>query len=1316
MLRLLALLFSLTTATCFAGNLTPTMLRCEYLDNPIGMDELQPRLSWQVQSDQRGQSQSAYQILVASSPDNLAAGKADLWDSGKVASDETLHIVYAGEPLKSRLQCFWKVQSWDARDNPSGWSDVALWTMGLLDDSEWSAKYISYRDESEIQTDTSTLFLPPARQYRKEFTATKQVRRATIYATALGIYELHLNGQRVGDAYFSPGWTDYRQRAYYNSFDVTDLVSTGENAIGAWVADGWYSGYVGFGLLTGMGTEKCGRSNYGKTPTVMAQLEIEYTDGSRATIGTDKSWKVTGEGPIREADLLMGESYDARREMSGWSIAGFDDANWQPAILAEENGDTVADFYQVRNPTQPGRGVKMASEPRSLGFHRPKLEAFPGVPVRITEELPAKTVTVLKPGTVIFDLGQNFAGVIRLKVKGPAGHKMRIRYGEMLHPDGTLMTENLRKARATDFYVCRGDDDGEVFQPRFTFHGFQFVEVENFPGEAAADAVTGLVMHSDTPMTSEFECNDPMVNRLFQNVLWTQRANFLDLPTDCPQRDERMGWTGDAQAYVGTAAYNADIGAFYTKWLRELMESQRPSGAFPGYAPFPFQHGWDFGTAWADAGVICPWTIWQAYGDTRVIETCWEPMTRFMQWRKKTSVDDLGITHGNKWGDWLAQGAETPLDYVDTVYFAISAKMMSEMAVAIGRDDEAKQYRQQFERTRDAFNKKYVEADGRVNVRTQSAQALALFADLIPAQQREGTGRYLAQMIAENGNRMSTGFLGTRPLLPVLSDSGQHNLATFLLQSQDFPSWGYEISNGATTIWERWDSYTKEDAFGRHNAAMNSFSHYAFGAVCEWMFQTLAGISSDGPGYKKIIIRPRPPQSGSNAMREPINQVRATYDSIRGTIISDWQLAGGEFRLNVTIPANTTARVYIPTADAARITESGKPLADNALIRQAKTEDGHIVLRVGSGSYSFAAPSNLGTAEQKLETSEPLDVSMNPDQIDMSGARQLIGWDFTNPAVLKRWSGRDNVEVVSETGTTTLKAIGEDPKLWLTMDHGVSGSMVIEVKAQPLTDNAVEFYWAAPAGGFNPTQSTSRPIKASKQVNTYLFKLNESGTIGQLRFDPFTTLDQGSKTKGMRIESISIYALPTNEPSPNDQSSVLPPVNVNTAGMPNIVFFLSEDQGAQLSLLGTPGLQTPNIDALARSGVYFNNGFVAYPVCSASKAAMYTGLHNHTNGILNNTHNFHKPASKVTSAERGQRLAQTNRVKNQFLTLTELLRANGYYQGVTHKLHVLPNEKFPYDEFLHGSPQEIETFLANAKKKATMVPNGQHPVLAPPLS
>lgn len=928
-------------------------LRCEYLVNPVGIDAPQPRLSWIIETDQRGWQQTAYQILVASSPAGLGHQQADLWDSGKVASNQTVHVPYAGRPLKSRDTCYWQVRVWGPDGAPLEVSETASWSMGLLEPGDWQAQYISYRDETPVFKDRENLFMPPARQYRKSFRVPQKVRRATLHATALGIYELSINGQRVGDAWFAPGWTDYRQRAYYHTYDVTPLLVAGDNAFGAVVADGWYSGYLGFGLLTGIGTEQIGRYTYGKTPSWMGQLEIEYEDGSRDVIVTDRSWKVSGEGPIREADFLMGEFYDARREQPGWDRPGFADRDWPDAVLAADNGHPQANFYEFQNPTAGG-DPQIVPRPVDLGFQRPpRLEAFPGVSVRATQEIEPVAVTQPEPGTYIFNLGQNFAGVVRLKARGPAGTQIRLRFGEMLHPDGRLMTENLRKARAHDHYVLKGDPAGETFTPRFTFHGFQYVELTGYPGQPPRDAITGIVLHSDTPLASSFECSDPMVNRLFQNVVWTQRANFVDLPTDCPQRDERFGWTGDAQAYVHTAMFNADAAAFYAKWLRELMESQRPSGTFPGYAPYPFQHGWDFGTAWCDAGVICPWTMYRVYGDTQIIQRCWEPMTRFMQWRRQTSQGSLGVAHGNAWGDWLAVNEVTPLEYIDTVYFGYTSRLMAEMAEAIGRTAEAAEYRQQVSQIREAFAAKYVRPDGQLGVDTQTAYALALFADLVPDPLRQAAGDHLARKIRANGNRMATGFLGTRPLLPVLSAVGHHDLAVHLLQSREFPSWGYEIEQGATTIWERWDSYTKEDGFGRHNASMNSFSHYAFGAVCEWMFRGLAGIDTQSPGFQQLRIHPQPPTAGSNPQHEPIHWVRAHYDSIHGRVAVAWKQEADQFTLEATVPANTSAHVVLPAAAGATLLEGGQDLAKAEGVQLVRRDEGQVELMVGSGSYRF---------------------------------------------------------------------------------------------------------------------------------------------------------------------------------------------------------------------------------------------------------------------------------------------------------------------------------------------------------------------------
>jgi len=949
--------------------LTATHLRCEYLVNPVGIDAMPPRLSWQVSSVERGQRQTAYRILVAGTEAKLRADAGDLWDSGKVTSDETVNLVYAGKPLSSGQPCFWKVKVWDKDGRPSDWSNPAGWSKGLLKPEDWKAQWISFRDTSPLHRSRDLLYLPPARYYRKEFVSAKPVKRAMVYASALGLLELRLSGQNPGDAWFEPGWADYHQRTFYRTHDVTATIKAGTNCIGAIVADGWYAGYVGYGLLVGYGPNKTGRNFYGKTPAVLIQLEIEYADGSREIIGTDTTWEVSGDGPIREADLIMGESYDARRELN-WCMPqrlGASPAlpprssetpdlhwKWEPAIRAEGNGSTKA----IYSDTLGDREV-------DLGFRKPpKLQAYPAPPIRVTQELPAKRITEPKPGVYVFDLGQNFAGVIRLKVKGSAGTKVQIRYGEMLHPDGRLMTENLRRARATDFYTLRGDPDGEQWTPRFTYHGFQFVELTGLPANPNLEVVTGLVLHNDTPLVGDFACSDEVMTRFWKNTQWTQRANFIEMPTDCPQRDERLGWMGDAQIYVRTATYNADVAAFFTKWLDDVEEAQRDFGAYPDYCPYPMAHGAPgqaWGTAWTDAGIICPWTIWRVYGDTRVIERHWASMTRFMDWRKRRAPDLRGRKDGNAWGDWLNLGENTPIEFIDAAYFALDANLLADLADAIGRRDETKAYRQLFADIRAVFKKDYLKPDGALAVDTQTAYVLALSFGLLPDALTTKSAAQLTGKIVKNDYRMATGFLGTKPLLPVLTANGHHDLACRLFQSRKFPSWGYEVINGANSVWERWDSYTQEhgfnDASGNQNASMNSFSHYSFGAVMEWAFRDLAGVDTDGPGYKRIVIKPGPPTPGSNPDHKPIDWVRAEYDSVRGRIASAWKRDAKGFELDVTIPANTTATVYVPAPSADAVTEGGKALATAAGVKFLRMEGGHAVLSVEAGAFRFAAKS-----------------------------------------------------------------------------------------------------------------------------------------------------------------------------------------------------------------------------------------------------------------------------------------------------------------------------------------------------------------------
>ncbi|MCK4792518.1 MAG: family 78 glycoside hydrolase catalytic domain, partial [Desulfobacteraceae bacterium] len=545
---------------------------------------------------------------------------------------------------------------------------------------------------------------------------------------------------------------------------------------------------------------------------------------------------------------------------------------------------------------------------------------------------------------------------VRLKVKGKAGTKVVLRFAEMLHKDGSIMTENLRRARCTDTYIFRGNGKDEIWEPRFTYHGFQYVELTGYPGKPDLGAITGIVLHSAAPVAGSFECSNAMVNKLYSNITWTQRANFFDIPTDCPQRDERLGWTGDAQIYIRSATYNMDVAAFFKKWLVNLEDDQRPSGAFPDFAPLPYLQ-YEPSPGWMDAGVICPFTIYQVYGDTHVIERHYEAMTKFMDFLLRTGKDYLRSPRGHCWGDWLSIGGRTSNDLIATAYFAYDAKLMAEMAAAIGRMEDAQRYARLFDNIKTAFNKAYVSANGRIKGDTQTCYALALYMDLLPQALKEKAGARLVELIRERNWHLSTGFLGVKYLLPALTEEGYVDVAFRLLTNKTYPSWGYSIENGATTIWERWNSYKKGKGF--QDSYMNSFNHYAFGSVCEWMFVFMAGIDTDGAGFKRITIRPQPGGSG-------ITYTKASYDSIYGRIATYWRVRDGKFLLDLTIPANTTATVYIPARDADSITEGGKPASKAEAVQFLRIEDGKAVFAVGSGRYRFI--SSLPTARQVDET------------------------------------------------------------------------------------------------------------------------------------------------------------------------------------------------------------------------------------------------------------------------------------------------------------------------------------------------------------
>ena len=865
------------------------------------------------------------------------------------------------------------------------WSPAARWSMGLLKAEDWKAQWISFKDETPLPKDGKVLHLPPARHYRKALDIKRGVKRATVYMSALGIADLYIDGfpisgahPGIGAEYFAPGWSDYAERAYYRAYDVTSLLDDNRNSapmigetrphmIGAVVADGWYAGYVGYGLLVGYGPNKTGCNIYGKTPALLAQLQIEYADGSRETIGTDATWQTSGDGPYREADLLMGETYDAQRDSKLWCInhpkADAEDAwKWEPAIRAEDNGSVQAKFFE------PGVAKEV-----ELGFQQPKrLAAYTAPPIRCTQGVAPAKIKEIKPGVWIFDFGQNFAGNVILNVKGQPGTKITLRYGEMLHPDGSLMTENLRRARATDTYII-GAIGGGRWSPRFTYHGFRYVEVSGLPEKPDDNTLTGQVIHNDTPMLRDYDhqpentfaCSDEVMTQFWKNTVWTQRANFIEVPTDCPQRDERLGWMGDAQIYARTATYNADVAAFFTKWVDDVREAQRPQGPYPDYAPYPFAHGKPgatHGTAWTDAGIIVPYTMWQVYDDRRLIEKHWDSMARFMDWRAKADPELKGVNLGNPWGDWLNVGETTPIEFIDLCYHFSSSQKMAELARMLKKEDAALEYSTRCGSLAKSFARQFIKADGSLSVETQSAAVLAISSgilNLLQVQEQKPfispVAQTLVDRIAKNDFRMATGFLGTKPLLTVLTNNGQHDLAARLFQSRKFPSWGYEVEQGATSVWERWDSFTKEHGFngatGKNNAAMNSFSHYAFGAVMEWGFQSLAGIGCSRPGFKVLSLHPEPPSAKSNPDGKPLDWVRAEYNHPRGKIVSAWKREGNAMTYDFTIPANVSAEVQIPATRENEILMDGQPFPKS--IPRELGRNGNTSFTLGSGTYHF---------------------------------------------------------------------------------------------------------------------------------------------------------------------------------------------------------------------------------------------------------------------------------------------------------------------------------------------------------------------------
>lgn len=889
-------LLLLLISTTVSAQLSVTQLRTENQSYLFGTDIARPRFSWQLSSPARNTLQTAYELKVM-------LDKKAVWQSSKTSSAQSVFVPYNGTALESDRTYTWQVRVWDNQGHTSAWSQPALFKTGLLNPTDWKADWI----EAGFTEDSINR---PAQYFRKTFRMDKKIKTATAYITSLGMYEAELNGKRIGDAYLTPGWTSYNKRLQYQAYDVTGLLNPGANAVGVTLGNGWYRGFLAWDDH---------KNIYGKKLGLLMQILVVYTDGSKEYIASDDSWQCST-GPIRYAEIYHGETYDARAEKEGWSTAGYKADGW---VYAK----------------------------KAMVTNRPIIATY-NEPVKKHEQFKPIKIFKTPKGELVADFGQNLVGWVELKVKGKNGDEVIIHHSEVLDKAGNFYTDNLRAAKQENKYILKGGGE-EFFEPHFTFQGFRYIKVDGFPGELTADNITAVALYSDMPPTGTFTSSDSRINQLQHNIQWGQRGNFLDVPTDCPQRDERLGWTGDAQVFSRTAAFNFGVNNFFSKWLKDVAADQEPNGSVPFVVPNVLGSGSTGATGWADVATIIPWNMYLAYGDKKILEDQYPSMKAWLGFMEKASKNNLWAT-GFHFGDWLfyrpfddndGRSAVTDKYLLAQCFFAHTTEILFKTATVLGKTEDALYYKNLEEKIKAAFVKEYMTPSGRLVSGTQTAYVVALQFDMLPEELRKQAAERLVENVKSYGYHLTTGFLGTPYLCEVLSRYGYTDVAYRLLLQDTYPSWLYPVKMGATTIWERWDGIKPDGTF--QVPSMNSFNHYAYGAIGDWMYRVAAGLDTkeEAPGYQQLRIEPH---TGGT-----FTSMEASLKTNYGLASSGWKLNGNGLTLDIVIPANSSATIYLPAADAAGITESGMPLTNQKDLNIQGTENGKTVVKAGSGSYHF---------------------------------------------------------------------------------------------------------------------------------------------------------------------------------------------------------------------------------------------------------------------------------------------------------------------------------------------------------------------------